>query len=50
MPSCSPAESYLPAFTFAKAMPAMYVRIRFQFVGTGSAPTFSIREIEPFGP
>ena len=44
------AVAGLKTFTFPQVMPAMYLRIRFQFVGTGSAPAFSIREIEPFGP
>jgi hypothetical protein len=35
--------------TFAKPVPALYLRVRFRYTGKGTAPRFRIRELEPLG-
>lgn len=39
----------MKTYTFAKNLPALYVRVRFQFVGGGDAPQFSLAEFEAIG-
>ncbi|MEB3285246.1 MAG: discoidin domain-containing protein [Candidatus Sericytochromatia bacterium] len=36
-------------YVFSKALPALYLRVRFQFTGPGTAPQFGIAELEPLG-